>query len=305
MANARCEAWDDDERAFEALRARCSELERRAMTIANDAMSTTTTVDEARMGDARACLRDARAIVEEMREIMRDAHDGERKLKMSHAVTERSEALENTRGILRHAALERAAMERKRIDEERDALLLGSGTSEMDRIKASGAMAISSEATEGLRRARQMMATELEKGEKTLAALEESTATMERTGVEYSNQHAKLKSGRRLITTIERQTIMDKVILWFGFSMFLLVVIHILWKRTPLIARFHPLYRSKVKALESVTEVVVDSNSKLVEEIPLEALEAAKKMSPNPEIAFEGEDDPYAVRVDPAAREEL
>ena len=64
----------------------------------------------------------------------------------------------------------------------------------MDRIKASGAMAISSEATEGLRRARQMMATELEKGEKTLAALEESTATMERTGVEYSNQHAKLKS---------------------------------------------------------------------------------------------------------------
>ena len=138
-------------------------------------------------------------MIEELREIGEDCDNEKEAVDIKRAVAEREVALENTRAIVREAALDAAAKERAREAEDREALLMGkSGTSAMDEIKASGAVSVSSEATAGLRRARQMMATELEKGEKTLAALTESTATMERTGTEYSNQSTKLKVGRRL-----------------------------------------------------------------------------------------------------------
>ena len=298
---------------------RVIEHERRALALANDALRPSDADEDDATARARADalvesrrhVSRARELVNELRELGEDADDEERRAFIARAVEERESALENVKAIARHAALERAADERRREAEARDALLSGAGTSEMERIKASGAVGIASEATEGLRRARQMMATELEKGEKTLAALAESTATMERTGVEYTNQGAKLKVGKRLITTIERQTIMDQVILWVGFAFFLLVVVHILWKRTPVLARFHPLYRSKIKALESIVDVASTSSASASQplDVAFDGSEPALELSKDVPMDFEDEGNPYALTDAPPEaslpREEL
>lgn len=217
--------------------------------------------DDAREDGVRRAREDVlalRALIDELKEIAEEAIGDERK-EILDLVQERDLALESTRSIMRHAAMEAAMKERKREDDEREELLLRQNVaSKLDNIKSQGAMAMSSEATDGLRRARQVMATELDKGERTLAVMTESTTTMERTGTEYSNQTTKLSSGRRLITTIERQTFMDRVILWTGFTLFILVVIHILWKRTPLLAQFHPMYQRAIKSKIVINQVLED-----------------------------------------------
>ena len=80
-------------------------------------------------------------------------------------------------------------------------------------------VSVSSEATAGLRRARQMMATELEKGEKTLA----DTGLRQWTNWNGIQQSKHKAEGYADCDTIEWQTFMDRIILWSGFSIFLLV----------------------------------------------------------------------------------
>ena len=283
---------------YEEIRA----LEREALERVNEALDDGREDAEASREDAltraKACALRVRALIEELREIGDDAESVDARRAIASAVSERELALENTRAIMRHAVIEAASKGRAREAREREALLTGqSGTSRLDAIKASGAVSIASEATEGLRRARQMMATELEKGEKTLAAMTESTATMERTGTEYSNQTTKLKSGRRLLTTIERQTFMDRIILWVGFTLFLLVVIHILWKRTPVLARFHPLYYKWSSKTAAVAPVLGDSSKESTYsfEIPQHPSDGA--VSGESGVGVQ-EDDPYKIGVE-------
>lgn len=280
---------------YEEIRA----LEREALEKVNEALDDADADADASREDAltraKACALRVRALIEELREMGDDAESEEARRAIASAVSEREVALENTRAIMRHAVIEAASKGRAREARERDALLTGqSGTNRHDAIKASGAVSIASEATEGLRRARQMMATELEKGEKTLAAMTESTATMERTGTEYSNQTTKLKSGRRLLTTIERQTFMDRVILWFGFSVFLLVVIHILWKRTPVLARFHPLYYKRSLKTSAMAPVSGHSLEKSTPEFNIPSHSSHGAASGESSVGGE-QDDPYRI----------
>ena len=293
-------ANEEARRTYEEIRA----AERRALATLDEAGSETSANDGgAAVRKARALVLRLREMIEELREIGEDCDNEKEAVDIKRAVAEREVALENTRAIVREAALDAAAKERAREAEDREALLMGkSGTSAMDEIKASGAVSVSSEATAGLRRARQMMATELEKGEKTLAALTESTATMERTGTEYSNQSTKLKVGRRLLTTIEWQTFMDRIILWSGFSIFLLVVIHILWKRTPFLARFHPLYYKWWNKDDGVVETVETID--VSEPIVPSDVDVPPSIQENAALLIEGEEDPYKL-VDESRREEL
>ena len=88
-----------------------------------------------------------------------------------------------------------------------------------------------------------MMAEELEKGQKTLAAMAESRAQLKNTGDEYAGaQRSALGSGGRLLTKLERQAVTERIVLWVGFACFLLAAVHVIFKRTPVLVRFHPLY---------------------------------------------------------------
>ena len=158
-------ANEEARRTYEEIRA----AERRALETLDEAGSETSANDGgAAVRKARALVLRLREMIEELREIGEDCDNEKEAVDIKRAVAEREVALENTRAIVREAALDAAAKERARETEDREALLMGkSGTSAMDEIKASGAVSVSSEATAGLRRARQMMAAELEKGEKT------------------------------------------------------------------------------------------------------------------------------------------
>jgi protein transport protein SEC20 len=255
--------------------------------------------------EAREDMHRVRALIEELREISEEL-DGDERRRVCDMVREREMALESTRSIVRQAVVEAASASQRREEAAREALLTGSdGCSKLDAIKAGGAVSISSEATEGLRRARQMMATELEKGENTLAALTESTATMEKTGEEYGNQTIKLNSGRRLIQTIERQTFLDSIILWTGFTFFVLVVVHILWKRTPVLARFHPLYYTwaKTKALDVTDDHIAADVYASQEAISLETAIPESVFDAAIE-SLEDEPNPYAIPSHPNVAQE-
>jgi protein transport protein SEC20 len=292
---------DEAQGVYENIRA----LEREILTRVNASCADSDdNTREDGVGRAREDVHALRKMIDELKEIAEEAVDSERE-EITHMVRERELGLESTRSIIRHAAVEAAARERKREDLEREELLMArDGKTKLDDIKGQGAVAMSNEATEGLRRARQLMATELEKGERTLAAMTESTATMEKTGTEYSNQTTKLSSGRKLITTIERQTFMDRIILWTGFTIFMLVVIHILWKRTPMLARFHPMYRSAAttKEVDSASESVPDNIH--VTDIGVETSLADVNLEDFNADSAMGADDPYKI-PEATTRDEL
>ena len=105
------------------------------------------------------------------------------------------------------------------------------------------ALALAARSTDSLRRSRALMGEELEKGRRTLAAMEESRATMRKTGDEYAgDQRAALAGGGRLLSRLEKQAVWERRTLWCGFVCFMLAAAHVVLKRTPVLVRFHPLW---------------------------------------------------------------
>ena len=105
------------------------------------------------------------------------------------------------------------------------------------------ALALAARSTDSLRRSRALMGEELEKGKRTLAAMEESRATMRKTGDEYAGeQRAALAGGGRALSRLERQAVWERRTLWCGFACFMLAAAHVVLKRTPVLVRFHPLW---------------------------------------------------------------
>ena len=181
------------------------------------------------------------------------------------ALAERRESHDSIRQILRDATLRAAEADALRAtptaNDERDELLgdapNGDGGSKPDKpTDEAGVMGLADDATAGLRRARAMMAEELDKGRRTLAAMAESRATMKKTGDEYAGDQASaLGIGGRLLKQLEIQAVRERVVLWGGFACFMLAALHVVLKRTPLLVRFHPLWwirkKAAVKAVEA------------------------------------------------------
>ena len=182
------------------------------------------------------------------------------------ALAERRESHDSIRQILRDATLRAAEADALRAtptaNDERDELLGdapgagGTGSKPDKPTDEAGVMGLADDATAGLRRARAMMAEELDKGRRTLAAMAESRATMKKTGDEYAGDQASaLGIGGRLLKQLEIQAVRERVVLWGGFACFMLAALHVVLKRTPLLVRFHPLWwirkKAAVKAVEA------------------------------------------------------
>ena len=166
--------------------------------------------------------------------------------KVMDALAERTESHDSIRQILRDATLEasRAAVSgRDREEGTRAELLGGAGSSGGGGGGGSGggggaagegggggggdggdgnggvkppgneadATALANDATAGLRRTRAMMAEELDKGQKTLAAMAESRAALRKTGSEYDGgQRAAMGAGGKLLSKLERQAVTER-----------------------------------------------------------------------------------------------
>ena len=180
-----------------------------------------------------------------------DNEDEEKKIR--NIVRERKFAMKRVQSLFREA---QAKKQRKDMEEEtrkRDELLLRKQKHRQLRAgelpdSEESSIQAAKDSTDALRRARQMMYQELEKGETTLMQMSESSNTMKKTDSEYDTHSGTLKDGTQLIQTLEKQAKKERIVLLLGFFCFVTACLHVVLKRTPVLSRFHPrVYFSKSK----------------------------------------------------------
>lgn len=135
---------------------------------------------------------------------------------------------------LRSANLQAKANMRKAAQEERELLLGGGEESTIRRrnLQTKAGMTSSAESiTESLRRTRQLMVQEVERSASTLATVEESTGVLKKAESEYKGHRSLLMRTRNLLSTMQRQDVLDRVILVIGFVLFSCAVLYVVSKR--------------------------------------------------------------------------
>ncbi|KAF7837407.1 putative vesicle transporter Sec20 [Senna tora] len=114
-------------------------------------------------------------------------------------------------------------------------LLLGGGEESTVRrrnLQTKAGMTSAAESiTESLRRTRQLMVQEVERNSSTLMTVEESTGVLKKAESEYKGHRSLLMRTRGLLSTMQRQDVMDRVILGVGFFLFSLAVLYVVSKR--------------------------------------------------------------------------
>ncbi|XP_058223245.1 uncharacterized protein LOC131332951 [Rhododendron vialii] len=142
--------------------------------------------------------------------------------------------IQSLRSSLRSANLQAKANMRKAAQEERELLLGGGEESTIRRrnLQTKAGMTSAAESiTESLRRTRQLMVQEVERSSSTLMAFEESTGVLRKAEGEYKGHRSLLSRTRNLLSTMQRQDVLDRVILVAGFLLFSCAVIYVVSKR--------------------------------------------------------------------------
>lgn len=160
--------------------------------------------------------------------------------------------IQSLRLSLRNANLQAKANMRKAAQEERE-LLLGGGeesTARRRNLQTKAGMTSAAESiTESLRRTRQLMVQEVERSASTLMTVDESTGILKKAESEYKGHRSLLSRTRNLLSTMQRQDVLDRVILVVGFIIFSLVVLYVVSKRMGLLK----LQRKLIEAVKSGT----------------------------------------------------
>ncbi|KAF5937840.1 hypothetical protein HYC85_025346 [Camellia sinensis] len=139
---------------------------------------------------------------------------------------------------LRNANLQAKANMRKAAQEERELLLGGGEESTIRRrnLQTKAGMTSAAESiTESLRRTRQLMVQEVERSASTLVAVEESTGVLRKAESEYKGHRSLLSRTRNLLSTMQRQDVLDRVIIVIGFLLFSCAVLYVVSKRIGLL----------------------------------------------------------------------
>ncbi|KAI9078823.1 hypothetical protein K1719_039281 [Acacia pycnantha] len=158
--------------------------------------------------------------------------------------------IQNLRLSLRNANLQAKENMRKAAQEERELLLGGGGESTVRRRNLQTKVGMTSAAesiTESLRRTRQLMVQEVERSTSTLMTVEESTGVLKKAESEYKGQRSLLMRTRNLLSTMQRQDVMDRIILGVGFFLFSLAVLYVVSKRIGLLT----LQRKVIEAVKA------------------------------------------------------
>ncbi|KAB2633745.1 hypothetical protein D8674_029992 [Pyrus ussuriensis x Pyrus communis] len=140
---------------------------------------------------------------------------------------------------LRNANLQAKANMRKAAQKERELLLGGGEESTIRRrnLQTKAGMTSAAESiTESLRRTRQLMVQEVDRSAGTLMTFEESTGVLKKAESEYKGHRSLLMRTRNLLSTMQRQDVIDRVILVLGFFLFSLAVLYVVSKRIGLLA---------------------------------------------------------------------
>ncbi|GAB2241176.1 hypothetical protein Droror1_Dr00017951 [Drosera rotundifolia] len=101
--------------------------------------------------------------------------------------------------------------------------------------------------TDSLRRARQIMTQEVQRSTNTLATFEESTGVLKKAEKEYFGHSSLLMHTRNLLFTMQRQDVLDRIILVVGFILFTCAILYVVSKRIGLL-RLQQQVTSAIKA---------------------------------------------------------
>ncbi|PUZ38174.1 hypothetical protein GQ55_9G176100 [Panicum hallii var. hallii] len=148
------------------------------------------------------------------------------------------EQYKKLRASLRNANLQAKENIRKATQEERELLLGGGEESTIRRrnLQTKAGMTSAAESiTESLRRSRQMMVQEVERSASTLATFDESTSVLRKAEGEYQGHRSLLMRTRGLLSMMQRQDVLDRVILTVGFTIFSLAVLYVVSRRIGLL----------------------------------------------------------------------
>ncbi|CAN6997981.1 unnamed protein product [Brassica oleracea var. botrytis] len=98
-----------------------------------------------------------------------------------------------------------------------------------------------------LRRSRQLMVQEVERSTNTLVAFDESTGVLKKAESEYKGHRSLFSRTRNLLSTMQRQDVIDRVILIIGFSLFACAVLYVVSKRIGIL-RLQQMATAAIKA---------------------------------------------------------
>ncbi|KAK3122510.1 hypothetical protein QOZ80_8AG0614610 [Eleusine coracana subsp. coracana] len=160
------------------------------------------------------------------------------------------EQCKKLRASLRNANLQAKENIRKAAQEERELLLGGGEESTIRRrnLQTKAGMTSAAESiTESLRRSRQLMVQEVERSANTLATFDESTSVLRKAEGEYQGHRSLLMRTRSLLSTMQQQDVLDRIILTIGFIIFSLAVLYVVSRRIGLLT----LQRKLTEAIRS------------------------------------------------------
>ncbi|PIN01809.1 hypothetical protein CDL12_25680 [Handroanthus impetiginosus] len=133
--------------------------------------------------------------------------------------------IQSLRLSLRNANLQAKTNMQRAAQQERE-LLLGGGEESTARRRdlqtKAGMTSAAENITESLRRTRQLMVQEVERSASTLMTFAES---------EYKGHSSLLSRTRSLLSTMQRQDVLDRIIITIGFLLFALAVLYVVSKR--------------------------------------------------------------------------
>jgi len=228
------------------------------LLISSPRTTTTTTTIEMKLERARKGVQSLKRLVSDLESMTEDilnddddslsllANDTNTNIEKIRAnVMERKFALKRVQTIFREAQARKQKIDTEEETKKREELLLRKQKRKQLRAgeipdSEEASVQVAKDSTEALRRARQIMHRELEKGETTLMQMSESTNTMKKTNLEYDTHSGTLKDGTKLIQSLEKQARKERIVLWLGFFCFVTACMHVVLKRTPVLARFHP-----------------------------------------------------------------
>ncbi|XP_051138423.1 uncharacterized protein LOC127256453 [Andrographis paniculata] len=160
--------------------------------------------------------------------------------------------IQSLTGNLRNAHLQARDNMKKAAQKERE-LLLGGGeesTTRRRNLQTKAGMTSAAESiTESLRRTRQLMVQEVERSASTLMTFEESTGVLKKAESEYKGHGSLLSRTRNLLSTMQRQDVIDRIIMVAGFLLFSLAVLYVVSKRIGILK----LQRKVIEAVKSGT----------------------------------------------------
>ncbi|XP_048548306.1 uncharacterized protein LOC125527838 isoform X2 [Triticum urartu] len=148
------------------------------------------------------------------------------------------EQYQRLRATLRSANLQAKVNIGKAAQEERELLLGGGEESTIRRrnLQTKAGMTSAAESiTESLRRSRQLMVQEAERSANTLSTFDESTSVLRKAEGEYQGRRSLLMRTRGMLSTMQLQDVLDRIILTIGFLVFSLAVLYVVSRRIGLL----------------------------------------------------------------------